>query len=88
MSEEVALAAADAPLIARQAEEIAQLQRKLAVAQEYEAHWRQAHADACIEIGRLDYALEQIIKAPRIVEARAWATKMRAEIAARTKRPS
>lgn len=49
-------------------------------------YWRQQHAEAWQLIGRIDYALDQIIAAPGAKEARAWARRMRDEIAARTRR--
>lgn len=58
--------------------------RQLAVAHAAEAYWQQAHFDAVTQIGRLDYALEQIGKAKTLRDVRQWVTRMRAEIKART----
>jgi multidrug resistance efflux pump len=63
--------------------QIAYLQHDLAQAHAMEAYWQQQHGEAWIQIGRIDYALEQIVSAPGIRDARHWARQMRAEIKAR-----
>jgi multidrug resistance efflux pump len=60
------------------------LQRQLATAQMMERYWEQQHGEAWIQIGRIDYALEQIVSAQGIRDARHWARKMREEIKAHT----
>lgn len=60
--------------------QIAYLQHALAMAHAMGAYWKQQHADAWTQIGRIDYALEQIVGAPGIRDARHWAREMRAEI--------
>lgn len=59
---------------------------QLAASQALEGYWQQQHAEAWRLIGRLDYAFEEIVKAKTLATARQWATRMRAEITARTTR--
>jgi hypothetical protein len=77
MSEEIAIAAADLSTVL-------ELRRQLATAQMMERYWQEQHDKAWIQIGRIDYALEQIVSAQGIRDARHWARQMREEIKART----
>lgn len=76
MSEEIALALADGPTIARQAERIADLERQLAVAIGAEQFWREQDHETWVFIGGLSYILQfEIAGAKGIRDARAGAQK-------------
>jgi len=86
MSEEIALAIADGPTIARQAEQIAELERQLATALAAERYWRERHHEAWVFVGELSYILQFKIAAAKMLrDARAGAKKALRMIDDRTK---
>ncbi|HNP72817.1 MAG TPA: hypothetical protein PLO33_15025 [Kouleothrix sp.] len=98
MSEEIALAIADRPLIAQQADEIDQLRERLAQAEADRAWlakerataealmegWQQRNHEAWVLVGELSYRLEyQIGQAKTLPAAKKFATALRKRIDAR-----
>lgn len=86
MSEETLMAIADGPTIARQAEQIAELERQLATALAAERYWQEQHAAAWKLIGRCDFAFQLITTNKTLTAAKRTARQLRADIEAKVPR--